>query len=306
MTQGPKRLSLPLSYSVLLHVAIAALFFITISDTPKTFKAPLEPETVTATVLDESKVKAEVHRLKTHERNKRRSERFRQQRVVEARKLERQRLVELKRQNKAEEQRARQESEKRKLEQEEEVERIALLKKQKREEESRLVEIRKRKQEAEKQRTVEEQRLAELAEKRAREAKNEAQRKQREEVEREAAEQHLAEQKKRQEEDEIERAAAANRADEAIANAKVLIQQKVNRNWLRPPATAQGLSCRIQVKLIPGGDVVEAKVIRSSGNAAFDRSAEGAVRKASPLPLPTDPKLFSLFRNFDFEFKPDA
>ncbi len=52
--------------------------------------------------------------------------------------------------------------------------------------------------------------------------------------------------------------------------------------------------------------MVDARVIRGSGNAAFDRSAEGAVRKASPLPLPTDAKLFSLFRNFDFEFKPDA
>ncbi len=306
MTDGPKRLGIPLSYSVLLHVVIVALFFITISETPTTFKAPLEPETITATVLDESKVKAEVDRLKKQEQDERRSEQLRQRRVEEARKQETQRLAELKRQNKAEEQRAREAAEKRKLEQAEDVKQIALLKKQKQDEENRLEDIRKKKQEAEKERKDEEKRLLELAEKRKLEAKKQQQIKQRKEVEREAAEQRLAEQKKRQAEAEIERAAASNRANKAITDAKVLIQQKVDRNWLRPPATAQGLSCRIQVKLIPGGEVVDARVIRGSGNTAFDRSAESAVRKASPLPLPTDPELFSPFRNFDFEFKPDA
>lgn len=306
MTDGRKRLGIPLSYSVLLHVVIVALFFITISETPTTFKAPLEPETITATVLDESKVRAEINRLKNQEQDKRRSEQLRQQRAKQARKQESQRLAELKRQHKAEEQRAREEAEKRKVQQAEEIEQIALLKKQQEEEEARLEEIRKKKQETEKHRKLEEQRLTELAEKRKLEVKEQQQRKQREEAERKAAEQRLAEQKKRLAEDKIERAAAANRANKAIADAKVLIQQKVNRNWLRPPATAQGLSCRIQVKLIPGGDVIDARVIRGSGNAAFDRSAEGAVLKASPLPLPTDPELFSLFRNFDFEFKPDA
>ena len=289
MTDAPKRLGLPMSYSVLLHVVIVALFFITISDAPTTFKAPPEPETITATVLDESKVKAEVDRLKKQEQDKRRSEQLRQQRAEQARKQETQRLAELKRQYKAEEQRAREEAEKRKLEQAEEVEKIALLKKQKQEEEARLEEIRKKKQQAEKKRKLEEKRLAEMAEKRKREVK----RQQREEAERKA-------------EEELERTAAANLANKAIDEAGILIEKKVDRYWLRPPGTAQGLSCLILVKLIPGGEVVDARVIRSSGNIAFDRSAEGAVRKASPLPLPTDPKLFSQFRNFEFEFKPDA
>jgi len=293
-------MGLPLSYSVLLHAVILALFFFTISETPKTFESEPEPETVAATVLDETKVRAEVDRLRQKERDKIRAEDLRHKQAVQARQQEVDRLAELKKQRIEEQQRAEEQAEKRKQELEAEAERIAVLQKQKAEEQERLEEIKMQKEAAEKQRAKEEKRLAELEQKRKLELKKEQERKARVEAERKAAE------KKRKAASEIERAAAENRAKREIANAKVLIQQKVNRNWLRPPATAQGLSCRIQVKLIPGGDVVEARVIRSSGNPAFDSSAEKAVRKASPLPLPGDPGLFSLFRNFDFEFRPDA
>ena len=307
MTARRKKMGLPLGYSVLLHGIILALFFVTISESPKTFKSEPEPETVAATVLDESKVQAEVERLKQKERDKLRAEDLRHKQAIQARQKEANRLAELKKQHVLEQQRANEQAEKRKRELDAEAERIALLQKQKAEEQDRLEEIKKQKQAAEKQRVEEEKRLADLEQKRKLELKKQQQEKRaREEAERKAAEQRLAAEKKRKAADAIERAAAANRAKREIANAKVLIQQKVNRSWLRPAATAQGLSCRIQVKLIPGGDVVEARVIRSSGNPAFDRSAEIAVRKASPLPLPTDPGLFSLFRNFDFEFRPDA
>jgi len=47
-------------------------------------------------------------------------------------------------------------------------------------------------------------------------------------------------------------------------------------------------------------------VIGSSGDPIFDRSAENAVRKASPLPVPQDRNLFNQeFRVFTFVFKPE-
>jgi colicin import membrane protein len=68
----------------------------------------------------------------------------------------------------------------------------------------------------------------------------------------------------------------------------------------------QGLKCTIQVKLLPSGDVMEAVVVSSSGDPVFDRSAENAVRKASPLPVPQDKGLFNQeFRIFTFVFKPE-
>ena len=66
------------------------------------------------------------------------------------------------------------------------------------------------------------------------------------------------------------------------------------------------MSCTLLVKMVPGGDVVDAKVIRSSGNVVFDRQAEIAVRKASPLPVPDDPRLFQQMREIQFIFDPQA
>jgi colicin import membrane protein len=68
----------------------------------------------------------------------------------------------------------------------------------------------------------------------------------------------------------------------------------------------QGLKCTIQVKLLSSGEVMDAVVVSSSGDPVFDRSAENAVRKASPLPVPQDKELFNKqFRVFSFVFKPE-
>ena len=94
------------------------------------------------------------------------------------------------------------------------------------------------------------------------------------------------------------------RARSALSEYIPYIQDKVQRNWLRPAGSAAGLSCLIKVRLIPGGDVVSATVVRSSGDPLFDRSVETAVLKASPLPLPTDATLFNHFREINFNFDP--
>jgi len=54
------------------------------------------------------------------------------------------------------------------------------------------------------------------------------------------------------------------------------------------------------------GSVIDAEVIASSGDEIFDRSAENAVNKASPLPVPQDKELFARnFRTFTLTFDPD-
>jgi len=95
------------------------------------------------------------------------------------------------------------------------------------------------------------------------------------------------------------------RATSALSEYIPYIQEKVQNSWLRPAGSPRGLRCVIRVKLIPGGEVVGAKVVKSSGDALFDRSVESAVLKASPLPLPADPDLFKHFREIDFNFSPD-
>ena len=84
-----------------------------------------------------------------------------------------------------------------------------------------------------------------------------------------------------------------------------LIRQRVSRSWNRPVGVAKGLKCVVSVRLAPGGEVLSANVVRSSGNTTFDRSVENAVYKAAPLPLPEDPTLFNNFREIEFLFNPE-
>jgi len=161
----------------------------------------------------------------------------------------------------------------------------------------------KKKQEAEQQRRLKETKRKKQAEaKRKRLA--EQRRKKEEEQRQKFAEQSLKEQVAAEEKRRQEEARAARALAEADKY-KALIRQKVSRSWNRPPGTAKGLQNIVRVRLVPGGEVLEATVVRSSGVPLFDRSVENAVYKASPLPLPPDPELFDYFRDIEFLFNPE-
>ena len=84
-----------------------------------------------------------------------------------------------------------------------------------------------------------------------------------------------------------------------------MIEARVRSVWLIPPGLPPGMKGKIRIDLEPGGQVIpgSVKVVRSSGNAAFDQSVIAAVYKASPLPVP-DGDEFNIFRSFDMEFEP--
>lgn len=129
-------------------------------------------------------------------------------------------------------------------------------------------------------------------------------RKQQAEARKRAAEQSLQE-SLAAEEAEREEAERQARADEFADKYRVIIRQKVSRNWVRPGGSRKGLRCIVRVRLLASGDVLEANVIKSSGDALFDRSVENAVRKASPLPIPKETDLFDYFREIEFLFNPE-
>ena len=56
--------------------------------------------------------------------------------------------------------------------------------------------------------------------------------------------------------------------------------------------------------MIEGGKIIEANIVESSGNELFDQRAEKAVYSASPLPVPTDEKLFNKMRAIRITFDP--
>ncbi|GIK33959.1 MAG: hypothetical protein AMXMBFR45_18610 [Gammaproteobacteria bacterium] len=100
-----------------------------------------------------------------------------------------------------------------------------------------------------------------------------------------------------------EESLAAIAGSPAAAEYRDLIAQKVRRNWNQPPSARAGDSCEVRVQQIPGGEVTSAVASNCTGDAAFARSVEAAVLRASPLPLPSDPRLFD--RNLLFTFKPE-
>lgn len=106
--------------------------------------------------------------------------------------------------------------------------------------------------------------------------------------------------------EEQERTAQANEAKAmaAMADLEGLIRERVTRNWIRPAGAPEGLDCLVRVRLAPGGEVLAVSIVKSSGNALFDRSVENAVYKAAPLPVPDDPKLFQYVRELNIKFDP--
>ena len=81
-----------------------------------------------------------------------------------------------------------------------------------------------------------------------------------------------------------------------------MIEQRIVRNWNRPPSARAGLECEVRVAQTPGGTVLSVQIGRCNGDAAVRQSIEAAVMRSSPLPPPPDPRLFE--RNLVLVFKP--
>lgn len=92
-----------------------------------------------------------------------------------------------------------------------------------------------------------------------------------------------------------------------ITHYSLLVQNKVNQHWRQPVGVDfKGLACKVSVKLLSSGEVIDIHVVESSGNVAFDRSTELAIRKASPLPISSDPEVAREFQQFTFTFRPET
>jgi colicin import membrane protein len=63
-----------------------------------------------------------------------------------------------------------------------------------------------------------------------------------------------------------------------------VISQRIEQNWSRPPSARNGMRCVLLIQLVPTGRVVSVSIVESSGNSAFDRSAEQAVKKVDRFP----------------------
>ena len=143
-------------------------------------------------------------------------------------------------------------------------------------------------------------------------------------------EQALAEKKKREEQARLEalkkqqaqeaevKRAAQEQADalkklaqqQAAAQAsevdkyKQLIADRIRRFIIEPPGLQGNPQVELDVTVLPGGQLLDVKTRKGSGQPAWDAAVERAVRKAEPLPLPPDATLHSRFRELNLRFRP--
>ncbi len=106
---------------------------------------------------------------------------------------------------------------------------------------------------------------------------------------------------------EAEIDAETNRLDAMSANAeaayKFAIEQRISRNWVKPPTATTGIECVVNIRQLPGGEVVSVSIGACNGDAVVRRSIEAAVHRASPLPAPADPSVFD--RDIRLTFRPE-
>lgn len=267
-----------------------------------------QPEIVRAESVDNQEIMKTVARLKEEKAQQQRAEQARQQALAKqaeqakrARIAEQQRLVKLK-----------EETERiaiaRKKQIEEEQKRLKQLALQKEQEALRLEDLKKKQQDLLKQ---EAERIAQLKKKQELEQKEKEAKIQAEKTAKIVQEKAAAE-KAAQQQAALEKAqqqaalAAAQQAKMAgeVDKYKALIVDAISRNWILPENTDRSLSCQFHIRLAPDGSVLEVSLVRSSGNPILDRSAQAAIYKASPLPVPSDPALFSQFRENNLTVRP--
>jgi colicin import membrane protein len=172
-----------------------------------------------------------------------------------------------------------------------EQERLARLREQEAVDRKRIADDQKRLEQAEAQKERER-----IEAERQREAAIEAQRLENERLRKEAED--AIRQQELQNETERVAAAGAN----ATAAYMFAIQQAVERNWVRPANAEVGLECVVNVRQLPGGEVVDVSIGRCNGDQTIKQSIRSAVFKASPLPQPRDPSVFD--RSLTLIFKP--
>lgn len=119
--------------------------------------------------------------------------------------------------------------------------------------------------------------------------------KQKQEIEAQQIAQEKADEQKRQQE------AARNKLrDEYVGK----IRDRIKRFIVQPPNLEGNPEAQFDVTLLPGGNVLSARLVQSSGVSAYDDAIERAILKAQPLPLPDDPTMFNDFRELNLTFRP--
>lgn len=274
--------------SLILHLVVGVLLLFSFEFTPQP-KTQIRQDVnvVQAVVIDKKQVDLELERIRKIEEEKY--------------KKEKQRLEEL-------EKKANNLEKKRK----EEEKKLAEAKKKKEQEQKKLKEEQVRLKKLEKEK-AELKKKRELEEKKIKEAEAKAEKLKAEDKARQqkiAEEKKIAEKNRREKEladamNAEETAEQASKDQELINRISNNIKRSIESNFNKV-GLPDSLECELRVRLVPGGDVIDVTIAKSSGHDIFDRRAVNATQKASPLPVPDDVETFERLdlREIKLYFKP--
>ncbi|MBT8106294.1 MAG: TonB C-terminal domain-containing protein, partial [Woeseiaceae bacterium] len=163
-------------------------------------------------------------------------------------------------------------------------------------EEQRLEELKRQEDEARKRQEREEAERRKREEEEKERQRQEAERKRQEDIQRQREENERRrrelEAEQRAEELETDERRFAARDSAEMAAYQFAIAQKVRRAWFVPASAGPETRCSVRVQQLPGGEVVGVNIIECNGDEAVRRSVEAAIRRASPLPEPSNADLF--------------
>lgn len=273
--------------AVLLHALFAGIFGLTLIQMAR--NAPPPQLAIQAVVVDQSLL---GRASRQQERDRERAQQREREQAAAKQQQEKERQKEI--------------ADRRETEKRAEQERQTEIKQREEQEQRRQAEelqVRER-QDAERKREAEAVKQKQAEAERRRVA--EIERKQKEEAERRRAAEDSKAQAAREaelrsqleEEEGRDQAANSGLLNQYVA----MIEQRIVRNWNRPPSARPGLECEVRVAQTPGGTVLSVQLGRCNGDAAVRQSIEAAVMRSSPLPPPPDPRLFE--RNLVLIFKP--
>ncbi|MCC6594320.1 MAG: cell envelope integrity protein TolA [Xanthomonadales bacterium] len=173
--------------------------------------------------------------------------------------------------------------------------------------ERRRQELQRQQEELQRQQTLEQQRMQQL----------EDIRRQREQAARETAqrERQLADAREAQRAQQIldqqpdpqqpvgSQRAGQDVAEDLLSQYAGMIQEVVTQNWRRPPNTPTGIRCTLNVRQIPGGEVIGVSIgSPCNANPLIQQSIIEAVESASPLPYMGFESVFQSALRFNFQY----
>jgi len=125
-----------------------------------------------------------------------------------------------------------------------------------------------------------------------------------------AAKKKREDDKRRVEDERTRKEAERAREEAASARQKAIdgwvaqIRNKIRQRANVPDTVSGKPSVQVRIRILPGGEVLDIAITRSSGNRVYDTAIERAIRSASPLPVPpADSELFPTFRDLNLNIE---